>query len=259
MSTLVAYLQDLIKKDNLEEALRELENWADGHDAELHTTVILQTSRLNQLRRNERMGLLSRDEAMRTRNQIRYSVLSLLDELPEQASSPYKTASVTPPSTPAPMPDTGKKIRRKLFISYAREDHQLVTGLKRHLHALTRSGHIESWSDSDLMGGQEWNQEIEKQVREADIILYMISIDFIHSEFITKNERVWAEDAKSSHGALIIPVLLRHCYWKEEDFARYGALPKYQNGELRPVSEWEDKDRAYVTIVEELKRCIDRG
>ena len=256
MSTLVERIKDLVGRDQIEQALQELKDWTAEHDNDLHNTVILLSGRLNNLRSSERKGIITREEGARTGNQIRYNLLSVLDDLPDvQMEIPVDEAIA------GEQKDTlDKPVARKLFISYAREDQAYVKNLERHLSSLIRSNHIASWTDSQILPGQEWNKEIEERLRSADIILYMVSSDFIDSDFINKHERVWAEETKANKGALIVPVLLRSCYWEGEDFAKYGAVPKHpDSGELKPISRWQDKDYAYVTIVKELGRIIDAG
>lgn len=255
MSTLVQRIRDLIKQDKMQQALKELEAWAAKNDDDLHNMVILQTARLNQLRRSERMGIMSREEASRTSSQIRYSILSLLEELPHvevedlaEENSDNKTNQEEPTTT-----------TRKLFISYAESDRPYVENLEIHLSALKNSGHIASWSSSKILPGQDWKVEIEQQVYAADIILYIVSAHFISSDFIHQ-QRAWAEKVKANRAAIIVPVIARPCDWESQDFYRYQAVPRNTDlNKLLPISKWEDKDEAYLAIVKGLRRIIDNG
>lgn len=256
MSTLVSRIQTLIKNDRIEQALKELEIWAAENDSDLHNTVIMQMARYNQLRRNERMGLLSRDEGFRMGNQIRFAVLSLLEDLPEHAVV-NKEASSSGESATRQVERSKRPV--SLFISYAREDHPFVEGLQKHLSTLRHSGHLASWTDSQILPGQEWSREIEGKIRAADIILYMISADFLASKFIREYEMIWAEEAKQTNGTLIVPVIVRSSLWDNEKFAQYNAIPRHpQTGQLVAISKWDDTDEAYLTVVRALKVIIDQ-
>lgn len=265
MSTLVNRIQHLIKTDRMEQALKELEAWAERHDSDLHNTVIIQMARFNQLRRNERMGLISREESYRLGNQINYAVLSMLDDIPQDIVVSASTESATIPTdsretkpVDTMTSETKKKAPRKLFISYAREDLSYVKSLKVHLASLIKSGDLASWEDSRMLAGEEWNPKIESELRSADIVIYIVSAYFLSSDFINNYERVWAEETKRDNGALIVPVLVRPTVWESEDFARYNAIPRHpESGNLKPISKWEDKDEAYTTVVRGLKRIID--
>jgi hypothetical protein len=62
--------------------------------------------------------------------------------------------------------------RLKIFLCYASEDFAKAKRLDRRL---TNSGH-EVWLDRrSLLGGDEWQLEIAKAVKETDIVLACLS------------------------------------------------------------------------------------
>lgn len=71
----------------------------------------------------------------------------------------------------------------RLFISYSHIDQPLKNELVKHLQPLKRLNLIETWHDGVLKPGDEWEQEISDQLEDADIILLLVSIDFINSKF----------------------------------------------------------------------------
>ena len=75
--------------------------------------------------------------------------------------------------------------RRKsieVFCCYARKDQQLLLDLKTFLSPLQREGLITLWTDIDINAGTEWEREIHRHLNTAQIILLLISPDFIASE-----------------------------------------------------------------------------
>ena len=80
------------------------------------------------------------------------------------------------------MSDRSKRI--KLFISYAHEDEELCEKLKSHLTSLQREGIIDPWYDRKIMPGENWDKKIKEKLEEADIFLFLISVDFINSKYI---------------------------------------------------------------------------
>ena len=71
----------------------------------------------------------------------------------------------------------------KIFFCYAHEDERLLNKLKSHLSPLRRQGLIEIWHDRDIRAGLEWEKEINKHLNVADIILLLISPDFMDSDY----------------------------------------------------------------------------
>ena len=71
----------------------------------------------------------------------------------------------------------------EIFCCYAREDRLYMEHLKTHLMPLQRQGLITVWSDSDISAGANWQEEIEKHLDTAQIILLLVSPDFIASDY----------------------------------------------------------------------------
>ena len=69
-----------------------------------------------------------------------------------------------------------------IFYSYAQRDESLVKELENHLSALKRQGHITAWRKRNISAGTEWSSETNKNLNTADIILLIISADFIASD-----------------------------------------------------------------------------
>ncbi|WP_263351050.1 toll/interleukin-1 receptor domain-containing protein [Acidicapsa acidisoli] len=69
-----------------------------------------------------------------------------------------------------------------LFFSYSHKDENLRDQLETQLAALQRQGLISSWHDRRITAGTEIDTAIDKHLDEADVILLLISPDFIGSD-----------------------------------------------------------------------------
>ena len=150
------------------------------------------------------------------------------------------------------MPDNGNS-KLRLFISYSHEDEKMKTELDKHLVMLKRSGKVEVWNDRKLVAGQEWDNEIKREMKAADIILLLISADFNNSEYIWKEELSHAMQRHEQGTARVVPVILRKCEWSEMPYAKLKALPRG----ARPVSDFPDKDDAFTDIASGIRLLID--
>src|SRR5579864_3276268 len=108
----------------------------------------------------------------------------------------------------------------KIFCCYAHEDESLLSKLKSHLKALQRQGLIDLWYDHDISAGTEWEQEINDQINAAEIILLLISPDFIASDYCYGVEMKRALDRHERGEARVIPIILRPVYWQEAPFGK---------------------------------------
>jgi hypothetical protein len=66
-----------------------------------------------------------------------------------------------------------------LFYSYSHKDEAMRDALEPHLTLLMRQGFIADWHDRRIIAGQEWKGQINRHLDEADIILLLVSADFL--------------------------------------------------------------------------------
>jgi len=94
---------------------------------------------------------------------------------------------------------------------------------------LQRQGLITIWSDNDIDAGANWQEEIEKHLDAAQIILLLVSPDFIASDHCYGKEMIRAMDRHTWNEARVIPIILRPTHWDSTPFATIQALPKISN------------------------------
>jgi len=149
---------------------------------------------------------------------------------------------------------------KKIFLSYAHRDEQYKKELDTHFAALKRSGLVETWQDREIMAGEDWDKVIKEAIRQSDIVLLMLSPDFMASDYIWSTELPAAEE----HGTEIIPLFIRPCDFQETQFAIYKqqGLPGYESpktdndtAKTRWIvsSDFPNRDEGYLKIVEGLK------
>ena len=71
----------------------------------------------------------------------------------------------------------------KIFLSYTHVDEQFCDMLQKHLAALKHQGLIETWHDRRIRAGDEFDNVIDRQLNEAQVILLLVSADFIASRY----------------------------------------------------------------------------
>ncbi|NJL41041.1 MAG: toll/interleukin-1 receptor domain-containing protein [Leptolyngbyaceae cyanobacterium SM1_4_3] len=139
-----------------------------------------------------------------------------------------------------------------IFFSYAHEDEALRDELAKHLRTLERQGIIQAWHDRKIVPGSEWRSEIEQQLNAAQIILLLISPDFMNSDFCWSVELERAIERHNAQEACVIPIILRSVDWQDSPFGRLQALPKDAN----PVTKWSDRDEAFSNIAQGIKMAV---
>lgn len=143
----------------------------------------------------------------------------------------------------------------KVFLSYSHKDEALKEKLDAHLSALKRSGIVETWSDRKIPAGEDWKKEIDKRLLDADVVLLLISSDFLASDYCYFVETANALDRHHRGQAKVIPVVLRPVDFHGLPLADLQMLPK----DARPVTSesWPSEDEAFKNVAQGLGAAID--
>jgi len=140
-----------------------------------------------------------------------------------------------------------------IFISYAHRDRALREELEAHLSNLRRQNVITSWYDGDISPGTDWKSQIMEHLNTDQIILLLISADFIASDFCYSVEMVQAIARHDANQARVLPIILRPTDWQGAPFAKLQVLPT--GG--KAVTRWPTHDDAFEDVVKGIRKAID--
>ncbi|WP_437747130.1 PQQ-binding-like beta-propeller repeat protein [Sorangium sp. So ce1504] len=141
----------------------------------------------------------------------------------------------------------------RLFFSYSHRDEGLRDELEAHLALLKREGLLQSWHDRRIGAGDAWAGQIDRNLDEAEVILLLVSADFLASDYCFDMEMKRALARHDAGQARVIPVILRKTDWRSAPFARLQALPK----DARPVTLWQDRDEAWTDVTLGIRHAIE--
>ena len=139
-----------------------------------------------------------------------------------------------------------------VFISYSHQDKALLKELEKHLSNLKRQHVIASWYDGNISPGTEWESQIITHLNTDQIILLLISADFMDSDFCYSVEMTRAIARHDADQARVIPIILRPTDWKGAPFSKLKALPT----DGKAVTRWPTPDDAFVDIVKGIREAI---
>jgi hypothetical protein len=143
-----------------------------------------------------------------------------------------------------------------IFYCYARKDKILRNEIEKRLTSLKRLGQVISWYDREILPGTDWKREIHRHLDASDIVLLLISPNFIQSDYCYSVEMHRALMQQKAGATSVIPIILRPCNWKELPMSTLQALPE----DGRPITTWRNRDEAFQNVVagieEVVKRCI---
>lgn len=144
----------------------------------------------------------------------------------------------------------------RVFFSYSHKDEALRDALGNHLKILEYQKIVSSWHDRRILPGDEWDHHINTNLENADIILLLISSDFIASKYCWEIEITRAMELHAADKACVIPIILRPVNWAIAPFGKLQALPK--NAEPVESKAWFNRDEAFNNITQGIQAAAQR-
>ena len=129
--------------------------------------------------------------------------------------------------------DARQSVERPLqaFVSYSHKDDRLRAELETHLKLLQRTGALQLWTDRRITAGTEWKGEIDENLERADLILLLVSADFMNSDYCYDIELKRALERHEAKEARVVPIIVRKVAWHSGAFRQApGAARRRQGG-----------------------------
>lgn len=141
----------------------------------------------------------------------------------------------------------------RLFYSYSHRDERHRSQLETHLALLRRRGTIQEWHDRKIGAGDEWRRSIDVELSRADVILLLVSPDFLASDFAYIEEMERAMERHATGSVRVVPVIVRPVDWHLAPFGRLQALPR----DGKPVTLWKNRDSAWLNVAEGIRAVVE--
>lgn len=148
---------------------------------------------------------------------------------------------------------------QSVFISYSHNnsDRPLLDQLLKQMAPLIQTGRITVWEDAQIQPGDNWEHEIRTHLDNADIVMLLVSSDYLASNYVNNIEIPTAMRREQEGKCKIIPVLLRSCLYDLMPYAQYEFLPKTaHNQRLVPLDQWDSKDEAFTVVLRRLHQLL---
>ena len=140
-----------------------------------------------------------------------------------------------------------------VFFSYSHADEELRNELEKHLAGLLRQGVITTWHDRRIGPGEELHGHIDQQLDAADIVLLLVSADFLASDYCYGVEMMRAMERHERAEARVIPVILRPCDWHGAPFGTLMAVPP----DGKPVVKHAKLDDGFLEVAKAIRQVAD--
>ncbi|MDQ5937359.1 MAG: hypothetical protein QG574_4718 [Cyanobacteriota bacterium erpe_2018_sw_21hr_WHONDRS-SW48-000092_B_bin.40] len=141
----------------------------------------------------------------------------------------------------------------KAFFSYSHVDEVLRESLERHLTPLKREADLDLWYDRKMTAGSDLNSVISENLLRADIVLFLISSDFLHSHYCYNIEFLSTLERHLRNEVRIIPIIGRTCDWQSTPISKLLVTP--QDG--KPIDLWPNFDAACFDVIKQVRMVIN--
>jgi hypothetical protein len=97
----------------------------------------------------------------------------------------------------------------------------------------------------------QFNSIINQYLETADIILLLISANFLASDYCFDIEMRRAVERHDAGEARVIPVILRACDWQHAPFGKLLAVPT----DGRAITKWPDRNEAFLDVAQAIRQA----
>jgi TIR domain/HEAT repeats len=140
----------------------------------------------------------------------------------------------------------------RVFYSYSHKDAELRERLGTYLAPLAHQKKIAEWHDRKIEPGADWETEINSHLESANLILLLVSADFLASEYCFGVEVEKALIRLKRGEAKVVPVLLKPCLWKESPFSELQIIPR----DARAITSWASPEEALNDVAAEISKLV---
>jgi TIR domain len=182
------------------------------------------------------------NENSQAKEQLRLDIFTQQQELSQKIAATHPVTNTTGADTPsiAQNISTSGARKKKIFIGYSHKDKRYWERLRTHLAG--QSQQLDVWDDSRILPGEQWSQQIENALQQADTAILLISADFLASKFVTEVEFPKLLQAIKDNGTVILPVIVSPCAFELTPLSRFQAV----NRPTEPLSALNRHQREKV-------------
>jgi internalin A len=146
---------------------------------------------------------------------------------------------------------------KKLFISYSSKNSDFIKRFVTHLEVLKAGGLIEPWYDRMIESGAKWDDTIKKEMQVADVIIFLLSPDFLATEYIMKTEVPNAIAQAGISNTQLFFIEVQACSWEETPIWVFQQnLDPRAIGKTTLTLEKPENDKEWKEIVKLLKKVL---
>lgn len=142
-----------------------------------------------------------------------------------------------------------------VFISYSKSNVAQRKSLESQLKILGNEGLLDRhWHDRMIDPGDEWDETIQRELSEADVIVVLVSSDALATDYIRQHEIPKALELHKAGKTVVIPVVLEACRWDQTALEPLNALPE----KGKPLNKWAPRPDGWKSVADGLAKVFKK-
>jgi len=145
--------------------------------------------------------------------------------------------------------------RPTVFISYSKSNVNQRKRLESELKILKNEGLLDGvWHDRMIDPGNEWDDDIQKELSEADVFIFLASSASLSTDYITDQEIPKALKLHKAGKTVVVSVILEACRWDRTDLGKLNALPE----KGKPLNTWKPVAGGWHSVANGLATVLEK-
>jgi len=141
-----------------------------------------------------------------------------------------------------------------VFISYAQKDEKFRKQLETYLSMLKRDDIINTVYSQDIDTGQERVQEIANGINRAQVILLLVSPNFLAAKQVYQNMIRLTMEKHEQGTAYVIPITLSQVELGDTPLQKLQSFPR----DGRPIESWRRTDDVWSEIAKQIRHVYNK-
>lgn len=141
----------------------------------------------------------------------------------------------------------------RVVISYSRKDKKLKDKFVKHLNPLSGKYGMSIWDDTKILAGEAWENTIWHEINRSQLIIVLISVEFLNSDFCMTKEFKAAIERHKNGESILVPVILEDCAWQAIDgLSSIQVLPGHNKTIKRGFRSHDQALSEAILLIEKL-------
>ena len=141
------------------------------------------------------------------------------------------------------------------FLSYAHEDTKWCEDVLRHIGWLRHSGQIAAFHDRELKPGERWDDRIKGELAASEIVIALISPNFMDSRYCCLDELQPAIDRHDAGQGDLVPIVCDHV--DLGPLSPHQCLPQDDKNDLKPLRDWDNPNLPLARCAAKIRALVE--